>query len=59
MMILAEQSQDGLTKNQNKKKINELLDKYGESKEAIYQHADIKDSFAYMFAKGDELIDEV
>lgn len=53
---MAEQSL--LTKKRNKKKLNDLLDKYG-SKEDIEQNADLKDSFEYMFADGDELIDEV
>lgn len=53
---MAEQSL--LTKKRNKKKLNDLLDKYG-SKEGIEQNATPKDSFEYMFANGDELIDEV
>jgi len=47
-----------LTKKRNKKKLNDLLDKYG-SKEGIEQNANLQDSFAYMFCQGDELIDDV
>lgn len=49
---------DPSTVKRNKKKINELLDKYG-SGEAIRQNADLADSINYDFIHGDELIDEV
>ena len=49
---------DPLTIKRNKKKINELLDKYG-SREAILQSADLADSLNYDFIHGDDLIDEV
>jgi len=49
---------DPSTVKRNKKKINELLNKYG-SREAILQNADLADSINYDFAHGDDLIDEV
>jgi len=49
---------DPLTIKRNKKKINELLNKYG-SREAILQSADLADSINYDFAHGDDLIEEV
>jgi len=49
---------DPLTIKRNKKKINELLDKYG-NREAILQSADLADSINYDFAHGDDLIEEV
>jgi len=49
---------DPSTVKRNKKKINELLNKYG-SREAILQSADLADSINYDFAHGDELIDDV
>ena len=50
---------DETIKQRNKLKINELLNKYGESREAITQNANLADSIDYMFAHGDMLIDEV
>ena len=44
---------------EKKRKLAELLDKYGESKEAIDKNADVKDSFEYMLANQNGLIDEV
>ena len=49
---------DPLTIKRNKKKINELLDKYG-NRETILQSADLADSLNYDFIHGDDLIDEV
>ena len=46
------------TKRENKKKLNKLLDKYG-SREGIDKNADVRDSYEYMFANTDNLIDEV
>ena len=45
--------------NRKKKKLAELLDKYGESREAIDMNTDIRDTMEYMVNSGDELIDEV
>ena len=50
---------DETIKQRIKLKINELLNKYGESREAITQNANLADSIDYMFAHGDMLIDEV
>ena len=52
------QEQNAVARQRNKKKINELLDKYG-SREAILQSADLADGINYDFAHGDDLIDEV
>ena len=49
---------DPSTVKRNKKKINELLDKYG-NREAILQSADLADSLNYDFIHGDDLIEEV
>jgi len=42
-----------------KKKLNELLDKYGESREAIDQHSSPEDWMEYQFAQGDQYLDEI
>ena len=42
-----------------KKKLNELLDKYGESREAIDQHSTPEDWMEYQFAQGDQYINEI
>jgi len=42
---------------EKKKKLAALLDKYGESREAIDMNADIRDTMEYMVNSGDELID--
>ena len=42
-----------------KKKLNELLDKYGESRESIDQHSSPEDWMEYQFAQGDQYINEI
>ena len=46
------------SKKRKKKTLSDLLDKYG-SVEGIDKNADVRDSYDYMFANTDNLIDEV
>ena len=54
---MAEQA--AIDKQTKKKKLAALLDKYGESREAIDMNADIRDTMEYIWNDGDKLIDEV
>ena len=53
------QERNAKEKTEKKRKLAELLDKYGESREAIDKNADVNDSFEYMLANQNGLIDEV
>ena len=52
-------SQNLAALKRKKKKLNELLDKYGESREAIDQHSTPEDWMEYQFAQGDQYINEI